>query len=129
MSTIYVLTEGSYSDYHIECCTTNLEYAQAYAKLHDCMIETFDDISNESVIKKAEAMLPYFSIRINPQGNPDTGQTIYYVEEEKVNRLELKGSIIRDNSFYIDVLGDDYDKALKTAFDARAKSFAEYLHL
>ena len=52
-----------------------------------------------------------------------------YVTKDDVNRLQLKGAIITDNSYVIDVLGDDYDKALKIALDARAKSFAEYLNL
>ena len=74
-------------------------------------------------------MLPYFSIRINPKGNLENEQTMLYVTKDDVNRLQLKGAIITDNSYVIDVLGDDYDKALKIALDARAKSFAEYLNL
>lgn len=126
---IYVLTSGQYSDYHIECCTTHQEYAKAYAKLHDCYIEEFEDVNQKSVIQKADAMLPYFFIRINPKGNPEGDKEIRYVEADRINKLQIKGAIITDNSYIIDVLGDDYDKALKTALDARAKSFAEYLNL
>lgn len=129
MGMIYVLTQGEYSDYCIVCCTTNHDYAKAYAKLHDCDIEEFEDENDKSIIQEANEMLPYFSIRINPKGNPENGQTMLYVTKDDVNRLQLKGAIITDNSYVIDVLGDDYDKALKIALDARAKSFAEYLNL
>ena len=62
MGMIYVLTQGEYSDYCIVCCTTDHDYAKAYAKLHDCDIEEFEDENDKSIIQEANEMLPYFSI-------------------------------------------------------------------
>ena len=39
---IYVVTDGAYSDYHIEAVFTSKENAEKFASLHDCAIEEWD---------------------------------------------------------------------------------------
>ena len=39
---VYIATEGSYSDYHIEAVFTDREQAELYSALHCCKIEEYE---------------------------------------------------------------------------------------
>lgn len=63
---VYVVTEGSYSDYHIEAVFADEERAKLYLKLHpDCEIEEYD---TEEVKIDASKIRYEWVARILPDG-------------------------------------------------------------
>ena len=63
---VYVVTEGSYSDYHIEAVFTDLVQAKLYLKLHPaCEIEEYD---TEAVKIDASKIRHEWVAKLSPNG-------------------------------------------------------------
>lgn len=141
MGSIYVLTQGEYSDYHIVGVTTNEQIANALLKVHDGQdwaIEEFEDITDVSFVEEANSMIPYYSIALDSRGDLIGGEpVVHFIDASDINNLNLKGRYNEDsygnknNSevFSIDVQTSEPEVAIKVARDARAKCLAEYYHL
>ena len=57
--TIYVLTDGCYSDYHIVGVFTDKEKAYDYAKLHCCDVEEYETMDNITIVKGVKIEVYY----------------------------------------------------------------------
>lgn len=123
MNKIYVVTNGSYSDFRIKAVFDNLEMAEAYQKTYNYNeeIEEFELNPTDEIIKSG---LHYFSIIMDVTGNkPDCYCNFIMGEHGKsyVNNLE-----IRDEYSDIPivlcayVVAKDEDAAIKIVNEHRA---------
>ena len=115
---IYVVTKGHYSDYHIITATTN-------KKLAHQIKEKFDDDYDEAeveVFEDAEIFLkPCFFLRFDWNGN------VIELREESNTEYCYDGSLGEDfrGFFYINVVADDLESAIKIGAEKRAMWLAE----
>ena len=124
--TIYIVTQGEYSDYGIKAVFTNKEQAMLYAALHNddyyepCMIEEYDADSvkietDKELFEKWEARIDlYHELQCF-----DKEPGFFFKTPSDVKRSAYKGG-----SYYVTVylpLNSSKEKALKVIFDTFAK--------
>ena len=118
MKEIYVVTKGCYSDYHIITATTDKDLAY---QIKEKFTGNYDEAYVE-VFKDAELFLkPCFFLRFDKSGS--------VVESEQENNREYsyEGSFGKDcnGNFYIHVVTDDLESAIKIGAEKRAMFFAK----
>lgn len=117
---IYVVTKGSYSDYHIITATTDEKLAYEIAKKFSDKYEEAD----VEIYEDAEIMLkPLYRVEFDKNGN------IYDVSDESHNGyLYRKANKYQSNiwcpSGYIYVTANNADHAVKIANEKRAEYLA-----
>ena len=127
---IYVLTDGTYSDYHIVCVTEDYEIADAYSKLHGYNIEEFEPVTDKSIIRKYEESIIVWKFFFNIKGEIKYFAEYGRSEERKQPFIEIKEYPIDDSrGMYVLVFENDIEKAKKIAIDARAKYLSEMFGL
>ena len=137
--TVYIVTEGDYSDYHIEEVFSTIEAAEKYIEIHnhrwdDYCIEEYevDNVTIESMIE-VEAKTPYYYIfQFNKDGKLISDDRFAGISceapddiwAEGIWRLQDKNPI---SWIYVRVYenGKTYDQCLKIAQDKRAQYLAE----
>lgn len=127
---IYVVTQGSYSDYHIVAVTTNRDLAEKIsAKFSndwgECNIEEYGD---------AEVMLkPAWYIYFDKTGivcNTSECDSDYaYSKIGEIYENKGYGMYYRNYHIYVIVSADDLESAIKIAAEKRAQYLAEKLGL
>ena len=126
---IYVVTQGSYSDYHIVAVTLDKDIAEKIkAKFSngwgDCEIEEYGD---------AEVMLkPAWCIYFDKDGNVcDTDECDSAYSYSRIGEVYEKTSLYYGGNYhiYVVVSADDLESAIKIAAEKRAKYLAEKLGL
>lgn len=125
--TIYVVTQGDYSDYHIVSATTDHELAKKIAAkfddgYEDCRIEEYGD---------AEIMIrPAWVIYFDKTGNVETT-----LECDCAYDYSNIGKVYENNTYWgqpriwVYVSADSLESAIKIAAEKRAKYLAEKLGL
>ncbi len=120
---IYVITAGSYSDYHICAVTDDKKSAERLRKIHssywqEADIETYD---TKYVYEEPKS---YWHLKVNLDGSISSYTLLYFNEEyeTKINEVELYSS-----QFHINVIAKDLDHALKIAFDKIAEYKYEHM--
>lgn len=126
---VYVVTEGEYSDYHIEMVTLDKKIAQAKADLinqdeYACAyVEEYDLVDDKSIITEAADVVDVFFVSF------DTGGVLSRISQHKGKK---KPTEIIDCYKFADmswvkvrVCENDKDKAIKIARDKRAEYLAE----
>ena len=109
---VYVVTEGEYSDYHIEAVSLDKEWAEAYAKRRGGNVEEY---TLEEERRLCTTMYEVIFI----------GQSIYSVLERKGQEYNCDEKIIGDDEkMIILVIAKDKDHARKIAQDKRAEFLA-----
>lgn len=133
---IYVITYGSYSDYHICAATTNKDRAEQLKLIFSdqyepAQIEEFEDgkildVNEENVV------YPWLVIlRKNyMQGSQiNVVRVTQYAYEQRDNKPFVTQTLRTNNdnnfSLRVDVLADDKDHAIKIAYDKFAEWMAE----
>ena len=120
---IYIVTDGDYSDYHIEAVFTDKGVAEKYAALHSCnSVEEWDTDTTEIkgavqpyVVHKFRAWLKHRSLE---------SEGTYYSERKFKN--VYPSSISKDYvNIYVSLPKYDYYKATKIAQDLYAKHLYE----
>lgn len=118
---IYVVTQGTYSDYHIVAATMDREVAEKITakfttRYDECRIEEYGD---------AEIMLkPAWEINFDKAGNViATDECTYAYEYEDIGECNERRWGNCDLS--ITVSADDLESAIKIAAEKRAKYLAE----
>lgn len=119
--TIYVVTKGEYSDYHIVAATLDKERAEKIAKKfsdrwEECMVEEYED---------SEAALKHFWFITFKKGvneidickNEDTCAYALHVLNRPIKR--------RDGIIEIYVAADTSEEAIKIASEKRAEYLAK----
>lgn len=118
---IYVVTKGSYSDYHIVAATLDKEKAEKIAKrfsdnYDECDVEEYED--SEVVLK------PYWYVRFQK----DTSEVIELCDESRddyaLHTLNLVNEY-RDGNIAIRVAADTPEEAIKIASEKRAEYLAK----
>lgn len=126
---IYVVTQGSYSDYHIVAVTMDRDIAEKIvAKFSndwgECEIEEYGD---------AEVMLkPAWRIYFDKDGNVcETAECDSDYDYSCIGEVCEKKNIYFGRNYHIHavVSADDLDSAIKIAAEKRAKYLAEKLGL
>ena len=122
--TFYVITSGSYSDYHICGVTRNKEYAEFLRKKHTSPwdpagIEAFMDGSQKEPI---EDLRDIWEVDIYTNG-PSKAHRIGSVKSG--GKVNPKPWLYPNGDFEIYVVADDEDHAIKIAQDKRAEYMAE----
>ena len=56
---IYIVTDGEYSDYHIEGVFLNKEKAYKYAELNDCIVEEYEPMDDVEIIVGKKVTVDY----------------------------------------------------------------------
>ena len=56
---IYIVTDGEYSDYHIEGVFLNKEKAYKYAELNDCIVEEYEPMDDAEIIVGQKVTVDY----------------------------------------------------------------------
>ena len=56
---IYVVTDGEYSDYHIEGVFLDKEKAYKYAELNDCIVEEYEPMDDAEIIVGRKITVDY----------------------------------------------------------------------
>lgn len=121
MEKIYVLTAGCYSDYHIVTATTDYELAVKIQEKYNRGITYEDDLCRIEEYNDAEEMLlTFWNIEFDEKGNvcqvaarlPSTydSSSVYFY---------------RDKSSLVRLFAEDYETAVKSAAERRAKILAE----
>lgn len=134
MGKIYVISSGEYSDYGVDAVTTNYEIAKAYAKIHNCEIEEWDDLQDISIIEESNKYEPYIHLGFyhnHEKGLPDY---INHLLNDKSYEwiapgdIDNKSILTSDDRFemYIPVTEKTTtDQVLKIVHDLKAKLVAE----
>ena len=123
MAKIYVVTKGSYSDYHIVAATLDKEKAEKIKKKFDskydeCEIEEYED--SETILKPLYIVVFDINRSLLHIRNRSTDAWSYYDKEHtKIYEYSTNAG------FYIYVSADDEDHALKIARDKLAEYLAE----
>lgn len=120
MSKIYVVTKGSYSDYHIITATTDEEVANKIAKKFS---DGWDRASVE-VYEDAELyMKPVFYVRFEQNGDVhqiyNKSSNVYYYENINECNFGVDGKRV-----YAIVQADNEEHAIKIASEKRAEFLA-----
>lgn len=128
---IYVITKGSYSDYHICAVTTDKEKAERLVLFYtdrwdEAKIEEFeeDEIPDDYMpIYFVQYKNGKWCVNKRGIGSPD-----YEYEHAFFDRDYIRGTY-DFNCFYCDVMADDEEHAIKIARDLYAKKKAELMGL
>lgn len=121
MSKIYVITSGIYSDYHIVTATTDYNLALKIKEKYDRYITNEDDVLCIEEYDDAEEMfLPFWYVPFDENGNV---MGAYEREVDSRNRPEVCFS--KGRVFAVDLFAKDYETAIKSAAERRAKALAE----
>ena len=134
MGKIYVITSGEYSDYGVEAVTTNYEIAKAYAKIHNCEIEEWDDFQDISIIEESNKYEAYIYLEFYHNHEKDLPDYINQLLNDKSYEwiapgdIDNKSILTSDDRFkmYIPVTEKTTtDQVLKIVHDLKAKLVAE----
>lgn len=122
---IYIVTDGEYSDYHIEGVFLNKEKAYKYAELNDCIVEEYEPMDDAEIIvgqkvtvdyrvkesgtmkivvKKCE-IKPYYNPSIEFRRYPGGVVSLYMTR------------YIQDDSLSDEQIRDKYEKAARDIMD------------
>ena len=126
---VYVVTDGEYSDYHIEAVFTDKEQAELYCATHNLLTDSIEEYDTEE--HKFESSTPVYSqwrYRIEERKNGNATFYFSYVTftTEKKDRFEHVNSIFGESAPVVDariVLEKDAtaEQAKKAAYDRYAK--------
>lgn len=134
MGKIYVISSGEYSDYGVDAVTTNYEIAKAYAKIHKCEIEEWDDFQDISIIEESNKYESYIHLKFRHNSEKDLPDHINYLLNVKgyewiaPGNIDNKAILTPDDLFemYIPVTEKTTtDQVLKIVHDLKAKLVAE----
>lgn len=124
----YVVTSGSYSDYHICGVTRNKEYAEFLCKKHTSLwepadIETFMDDSQKEPIEELKYL---WEVNVYTK-MPSKARIIGSVKTSEMIgvKIDPKPWLYPNGDFEMYVVADDEDHAIKIAQDKRAEYYAE----
>lgn len=125
--TVYVLTDGSYSDYHIIGVTLDEATAEQFAKIHQCEIETFETDKIKEWSTKAVWRVDY---RSQFDGKTVRKVVCAYLEEnidysdEVLNELRVFNFMeagYDDERFYMYAVAETKEQAIKIFTDKVAE--------
>lgn len=129
--TVYVITIGDYSDYHICNVTLNEERAELLRRFYttgtyEACVEVYDVDDNEPSSEVLSKMKPVFCIGILRNGSIlDRGkEPNHYMIEPYENKF-MFNNFPEDDTFWGYVVSDDYEHAKKITCDMRARRLAE----
>lgn len=123
---IYVITKGSYSDYHICAVATNKERAEELKKMYsnrydDAEIEEFEENVPRYEIFNSNPQ-SYWKVMFQQDGRLESSPLHYFDE----SNLPVTVNSYFNNSIVVyDINASDAATALKIAQDERAKYLAE----
>lgn len=113
---IYVVTQGTYSDYHIITATLDRTVAEAIAKRFSAEVEEYED---------AELLLkPRWDVRFFKDGPVEVGEhpfLDYYTGSRCIVYVRLGKLVLEVEN----VAADDKESAIKIAAEKRAAYLAE----
>lgn len=123
---IYIVTEGCYSDYHIEEVFLDKEKAYNYARLHcsgDGHVEEFDTLDNDYEIITPK-IVEYYTVILTTKG--ELINCTKHVYEQFPNMEDFEDTFsIYNKKFFYNIVADSKEKAIKIARDKRAQYLAE----
>lgn len=130
---VYVITQGCYSDYHICAVATDEEKAKLLKKYYSCRddiaeIEEYDTEEEHKGLEAASRLMPVYLVIIKMNRDTSVNIVDYDGNDNYVNSFKLEevnGSNIWSGAFFATIKAEDEDKALKIAWDQRAKMVAE----
>lgn len=131
---IYVITKGSYSDYHICDVTTDKARAEKLRKFYTdnydvAEIEEYDTDQSEVSDAKLNRLTPVYQVYISEKGRCSVSIKKYHDSIEPYNaRFELNEELPGTErlSFTAFLIARDEEHALKIAQDQRAKMLAQW---
>ena len=128
MNTIYVITRGSYSDYHICAVASTQERAEQLQKMYSRYDEMADieeykiDVPSDEYF--TENPTPYWKIEFNENGSLINAESFYDSPNLPIKIKEKCWSFNAPLTI-INIQADTQEKAMKIAYDKRAQYLAE----
>lgn len=114
---IYIVTDGIYSDYHIEAVFTTRENAERYAAIHSCSyIEEY-----EADAEQIQGNIDIYVIhKFDVYKKGDFYLDTHYYSDKKITEVR-KGWFSRNAEIYVSLDKFDEEKAEKIAQDMYAQ--------
>lgn len=127
MSTVWVLTAGEYSDYHLVGVYSTKEKADQISKLagRDCN-NPFSVVIDEG-LDKIELGLNPFTIRMSKDGKVLSSHTYFYWNDMLSDVRWCYGNMF-DDSFDLEVWAKDLEHAIKIVNEKRIYLIANNLY-
>ena len=119
---IYVLTRGSYSDYHIITATTDYKLAKQLKEKFERTNDYYSDEIYIEVYENAEVyMRPCYFLRFDKSGNviEASDDCSEYAYRTLNQGLDVKGN------YYVNLIADNSEAAIKIGAEKRAMFLAE----
>ena len=122
---IYVITKGSYSDYHICTVTTDKEKAEKLAKIYSdrydsAQVEEYDN--NQTTDSEFNEYIPVWFIVVGRNGSVKISEIESYTNDPETPNSYYFSN---DDDFTAHVKLKDKSKAIKIALDQRVKMLSE----
>lgn len=129
-NTVYVITQGSYSDYHICAVTLDKERAKKLSKFYadsdgEARIEEFD--LGDPIDEVLENLVPVYRVVIERDGK--SRAKIFKYHDGNKPFIATYQLYPNDLLFSAILTAKDEDHAIKIALDNRAKKLAEFFGL
>ena len=128
---VYVITNGSYSDYHICAVAIDKERAVLLSRYFSdgdglAQVEEYD---TEAKLPNSEylfRLIPIYKVEIRKDGRCFSGIIEYHDSAEPYKNRFMFGTLLGDgDTFYAFLTANSEDHARKIAFDKRAQMIAE----
>lgn len=121
--TVYVITRGDYSDYHICAVSLDKDKAERLAKMYtasycDAYVEEWET-DTFADINALNGRRPYY-VQFHPDGSVETFERTYEYHEFAPGVDELDNGVVN-----VRVYAPDKEKARRIACDMRAQYLAE----
>lgn len=131
MKSVFIVTDGDYSDYHIEAVFDNVKDAENYCYVHKLSASNIEEYTVNPTIEKlnltpVKALKYYWEYNKKSSMKRDIGTDILFVEPKKIGTVEIDdcgGYIILTTYFDIDKDNVSIEYYHKVASDR----FAPYL--
>lgn len=124
MKSVFIVTDGDYSDYHIEAVFDNVKDAENYCYVHKLSARNIEEYSLNPAIEKlnftpVEALEYWVRYSKSPFIRTDINRTSLFVDPKKIGTVEFiegdKYAILK-TYFSIDVNNFNYDKFASDRF-------------
>lgn len=123
----YVITQGSYSDYHIVAVTADKEIAK---KIADKFTDDWDECRIETYCDGAVTLKPAWIVYFDKAGNvDDVRECDSAYEYRQINEVHEYEGVYALCHISITVSANDEESAIKIAAEKRAKYLAEKMGL
>lgn len=112
MSKLYALTDGTYSDYHIEALTADKGKAKRLHDIYGFNVEEYEDGELDAYYVNMNGYLVYYSF---DYGRERLSASVTAVQDKMINAVSKAKPF--DDGYYVYVVAEDIEHARKIGKD------------